>query len=160
MTVLAFIIPCLITAVLACVLFHIFINANIRSAEKIFPVLISSFIKSNLSGNRLHMMKQDILFQFDDFMQHRLTMEMPVLKMFVDDKLISELKTVFEKELSTILPSVIEKNLSSESNDAVIIPEFKELTNRLQANLKSKLLLLYILNIFLAVLTGILFSFL
>jgi hypothetical protein len=58
--------------------------------------------------------QQDILLQFDNFMKHKLTAEMPVLKMFIDEQLISELKVVFTKELAVMLPEMLQKNIAKQ----------------------------------------------
>ncbi|MFN0274192.1 MAG: hypothetical protein ACKVPJ_00480 [Chitinophagales bacterium] len=97
-------------------------------------------------------MQTDILFQFDDFMQNRLTSEMPVLKMFIDDKLIVELKAVFEKEMQTILPTVLKNNLSYTSN---LKAQLRPLIRR---NLSKKLWLYFVFAIISSLLIGVLFN--
>lgn len=87
-------------------------TVSVSVSETLNKIFSSQEISASVS-NKISDMKSEILLQFDDFMQNRLIIEMPVLKMFVDDLLIQELKLVFEKELETILPSVILKNMQA-----------------------------------------------
>jgi hypothetical protein len=55
-------------------------------------------------------LKSDILAVFDDFMSDKLILKMPVLKMFIDDKLIAEIRAVFHEEMELHLPILLQKN--------------------------------------------------
>lgn len=53
----------------------------------------------------------------DDFLRNRLKDEMPVISMFIGDKTIDNLKTMFMKEIETLLPIVMKQyaaNLKTE----------------------------------------------
>lgn len=80
-------------------------------------------------------MQKDLLEHFDYFMHNKLPDEIPVLKMFVDEKLIAELKAVFNTELLLILPGVIEKNFT-DSNQ--LKSYFKEGVRDLANNISEK----------------------
>lgn len=47
----------------------------------------------------------------DDFLRHKLGKAMPVVSMFVGDRTINQMKSVFMKELETLLPVVIRRFL-------------------------------------------------
>jgi len=49
----------------------------------------------------------------DEFLQHKLGREMPMIGMFIGDKTIAQLKGIFMKELEEIFPPVIEKYISN-----------------------------------------------
>jgi uncharacterized membrane protein YheB (UPF0754 family) len=53
----------------------------------------------------------------DDFLRNRLSVEMPVISMFIGDKTINKLKTAFMKEIETLFPLVMKQyagNLKTE----------------------------------------------
>ena len=53
----------------------------------------------------------------DDFLRNKLKDEMPVISMFIGDKTIGNLKTMFMKEIETLLPIVMKQyaaNLKTE----------------------------------------------
>lgn len=62
--------------------------------------------------------KSDILELFDNFMAHQLTAKMPVLNMFMDDKLIAEIRVIFHDEMESHLPALMQKNLL---NDEMLV---------------------------------------
>ncbi len=71
--------------------------------------------QQNSSGiNETDRIKSDILALFDNFMAHQLTVKMPVLNMFMDDKLIAEIRLVFHDEMESQLPALMQKNLLHE----------------------------------------------
>lgn len=142
--------PCVFTALACCFLFYFFLNHTISSG---LETLSGSIIQESIMQSKsIQKMQTDILFQFDDFMQNRLTSEMPVLKMFIDDKLIVELKAVFEKEMQTILPTVLKNNLSYTSN---LKAQLRPLIRR---NLSKKLWLYFVFAIISSLLIGVLFN--
>ncbi|MFI5172892.1 MAG: hypothetical protein ACHQFW_10905 [Chitinophagales bacterium] len=61
----------------------------------------------------LKQIENKILNLFDDFMENKLTSKMPVLSMFIDDKLISEIRVVFHQEMENSLPALLEENMQT-----------------------------------------------
>jgi len=64
--------------------------------------------------------KLDILTIFDNFMSNKLTEKMPVLKMFIDEQLIKEIREVFHQEMEANLPQLFKENFSPEKNAGLI----------------------------------------
>lgn len=96
---------------------------------------LTQLIKQKATGSNSEELKKDILLHFDDYMHNRLTVDLPVLNMFIDDKLIEELRVVFQKEMENILPKVLDKHLSSmQTNDT-----FTQLSSAFSASLKETL---------------------
>ena len=55
----------------------------------------------------------------DDFLRNKLKEEMPMISMFIGDKTINSLKTIFIKEIETLFPQVMQQfagNLKNELN--------------------------------------------
>ena len=85
--------------------------------RKSFQNDLLKYVSTELSELSMHEkilspLQDDILAHFDQFMKTTLVAELPVLKMFVDEKLTEELKTVFDAELRKVLPNMLEKNFS------------------------------------------------
>lgn len=53
----------------------------------------------------------------DDFLRHRLKEKMPVISMFIGDKTIQELKTVFMNELEALFPQLLSGYVHSMKNE-------------------------------------------
>ncbi len=107
----------LLTGFITAVVVDAVVAIVILITTKNISLKLSKTLQNNLAAKTLNqestkILKEDILAHFDYFMEHKLTTEMPVLTMFVDDKLIEELKAVFQKEMDIILPAVLEKNLT------------------------------------------------
>lgn len=49
----------------------------------------------------------------DDFLRNRLSVEMPVISMFIGDKTIIKLKTAFMKEIETLFPLIMKQFASN-----------------------------------------------
>lgn len=149
--IITYLLPCAVTAFLCCILFYFFLKNSFSQLPEVLKHEI--FNPHSLSSKPVDNLRSDILNQFDDFMQNRLTVAMPVLKIFVDDALILELKSVFEKELTSILPEVIHKNFSTQV-----------LHNALHAQLskrvKTKLVFFFLLIILLSLFVGVMFMLL
>lgn len=62
-----------------------------------------------------------ILDLFDNFMATGLTQKMPVLSMFIDDKLIDEIRVIFHAEMSANLPQLLKSGLAVNENKSEII---------------------------------------
>ncbi len=63
------------------------------------------------TGN-LQKIQDNIINLFDDFMANKLTPKMPVLSMFIDEKLISEIRVIFHAEMEESLPKLLEEKLN------------------------------------------------
>lgn len=85
-----------------------------------------------VSTEKTDAFKKDVLNHFDAFMQNKLPEAMPVLKMFIDEELIAELKKIFRTEMNQILPGLIEKNIASPL-------EKSSLLNQITAHIKAPL---------------------
>lgn len=114
--------------------FQNFLNEQIHSGGN-----KSTFIQ-------IDQIKSDILNLFDNFMSHQLTAKMPVLNMFMDEKLISEIRVVFHDEMESHLPALMEKNLFNENS-------ISSITELLRSSIK-KLLNKSRRRIFISILAG------
>lgn len=56
----------------------------------------------------------------DDFLRNKLTVQMPMIGMFIGDKTINSLKTIFIQEIETLFPQVMEKFAGNIKNDLKI----------------------------------------
>lgn len=73
----------------------------------------------------------------DEFLGHRLGKEMPMIGMFIGDKTIAQLKSIFMKELEEIFPLVMNQymgNLAGGTQSTAVLPEK---ISRLSAELAS-----------------------
>lgn len=77
-------------------------------------------LPEQLDARNMQHVQIEILQLFDNFMAHRLTQKMPVLGMFMDDKLIAEIREVFREEMETHLPKLLMDNLTAEKNIVAI----------------------------------------
>lgn len=73
-------------------------------------------LPDHLDAKHVHKIQHDILALFDQFMAERLVQKMPVLSMFIDDKLIAEIRDVFHQEMEVHLPQLLKKNITAEKN--------------------------------------------
>jgi hypothetical protein len=89
-----------------CSLLLLIVFTQITTARKKLQRKLESELHELVSGNRI---RSDIAAAFDDFVRNRLAKEMPVLAMFLDEALIAELNAVFNRELDTRLPDLLEK---------------------------------------------------
>ncbi len=61
-----------------------------------------------------------ILDLFDNFMATGLTQKMPVLSMFIDEKLIDEIRVIFHAEMSANLPQLLKSGLATNDKNTGI----------------------------------------
>ena len=61
---------------------------------------------------KLDKIQENIIKLFDDFMANKLTQKMPVLSMFIDEQLISEIRVIFHAEMEESLPKLLEEKLN------------------------------------------------
>lgn len=68
-------------------------------------------VNAYLGDEKLHLQLEQVLpmidQQLDDFFRNRLTDKLPMIAMFIGDKTIQQLKTVFMEELKQIFPDLI-----------------------------------------------------
>ncbi|MBC8172744.1 MAG: hypothetical protein H7X71_02460 [Chitinophagales bacterium] len=131
-----------------------------QDIKKDIPVILQNIVKTSIARHTLEEIKKDIIQHFDHFMQHKLTVALPVLNMFIDEKLIAELKTVFEKEMNEIVPAVlqkqIDKNVSDQHDISALVVDFAEaFFERAKTIFVQNLTNKFITLFFLSVLTGI-----
>lgn len=124
--------------------------------RKSFQNDLLKYVSSELSDLSLHekilpSMQADISNHFDEFLQTTLTTELPVLKMFIDDKLTDELKLVFNKEMNNILPAMLKKNFSESKQLKYYFKEgVRDLANLVTEKLYDRMLGKMPLYIFIA----------
>ena len=106
------------------VTFHgIFPKRQQQFAEKLGKLVSAEFlsfddIEQKISNpENLKKVMPMIETHVDDFLRNRLKDEMPVISMFIGDKTITNLKTMFMKEIESLFPQVMKQyatNLKSE----------------------------------------------
>jgi len=104
--------------------FHgIFPKRQQKFAEKLGKLVSEEFlsfddIEAKISNpENLKQIMPTIETHIDDFLRNKLKDEMPVISMFIGDKTIGNLKTMFMKEIETLLPIVMKQyaaNLKTE----------------------------------------------
>lgn len=104
--------------------FHgIFPKRQQKFAEKLGKLVSDEFlsfddIEAKISNpENLKQIMPIIETHIDDFLRNKLKDEMPVISMFIGDKTIGNLKTMFMKEIETLLPIVMKQyaaNLKTE----------------------------------------------
>lgn len=104
--------------------FHgIFPKRQQKFAEKLGKIVSQEFLsfddieKKISNPENLKQIMPLIEDHVDDFLRNRLKDEMPVISMFIGDKTITNLKTLFMNEIETLLPMVMKKyaaNLKTE----------------------------------------------
>ncbi|MFZ9221383.1 MAG: hypothetical protein ACO22Y_07705 [Sediminibacterium sp.] len=57
--------------------------------------------------------------KLDDFFRHRLTEKLPMISMFIGDKTIQQLKSVFMEELKQMFPTLMQSFASNMQKDLI-----------------------------------------
>jgi len=65
--------------------------------------------------------------KLDDFFRHRLTEKLPMISMFIGDKTIQQLKTVFMEELKQMFPTLMQSFASNLQKDLLQQLEYQSL---------------------------------
>ena len=65
--------------------------------------------------------------KLDDFFRHRLTEKLPMISMFIGDKTIQQLKSVFMEELKQMFPTLMQSFASNMQKDLIDQLEHKSL---------------------------------
>lgn len=104
--------------------FHgIFPKRQQKFAEKLGKLVSDEFLsfddieKKISNPDNLKKIMPLIETHIDEFLKNRLKEEMPVISMFIGDKTVTNLKTMFMKEIETLLPLVMKQyaaNLKTE----------------------------------------------
>jgi uncharacterized membrane protein YheB (UPF0754 family) len=90
-------------------------SITINAGPRLFPM---DNIRSKISDkNNLQNIMPLIEGHIDNFLRHKLVKSMPMIGMFIGDKTISELKTIFLKELEELFPLVMEKYIDDLSGN-------------------------------------------
>ncbi len=86
---------------------------GIKLQEGFSDVLKESFDSSQHQpgSGKLDKIQENIINLFDDFMANKLTQKMPVLSMFIDEQLISEIRVIFHAEMEESLPKLLKETL-------------------------------------------------
>jgi len=80
---------------------------------------ITSFVNKETSSNQFESILPNIDAQLDTFFTHKLGEKMPVVSMFIGDKTIGQLKSVFVEELREIFPILIQQ-LADKTKQAIV----------------------------------------
>lgn len=123
-----------------------------RSVPKMVQDLISSSKEHipSMSGQAFKNIQPLIESQIDNFLRHKLSKSMPMLSMFIGEKTINQMKSVFMKELEDIFPEVMGKY----SDDVLSSAEIK-LTPLIISKLKKQLQPLPLAGLVAGLLTGV-----
>lgn len=97
----------------------------------------------------------------DDFLRYKLKEQMPMISMFIGDKTIQSLKTVFIQEIENLFPRVMHQfagNLKQELNIASLVTSKIEsiAPSLIEAQLKPKLGKATLLGVLIGLLIGVL----
>lgn len=76
------------------------------AAKAIDPKMITSALSSKVNFDDIRPLVEE---HVDEFLGHKLGKEMPMIGMFIGDKTIAQMKTIFMKELEEIFPLVMGK---------------------------------------------------
>lgn len=120
------------------------------------PGMIRALISSagehipSMSAQAFQNIQPVIEVQIDNFLRHKLSKSMPMLSMFIGEKTINQMKSVFMKELEDIFPGLMGKY----SADLLASAEIR-LTPLINAQLKKELRLLPLAGIIAGLLTGV-----
>jgi len=110
----------------------IFPKRQIQFAEKLGKLVSAEFLSFNdieekiSSPDNLKKIMPMIDNHVDDFLRNRLSIEMPVISMFIGDKTIEKLKGAFMKEIELLFPQVMKQfagNLKTELDLEHIVTE-------------------------------------
>lgn len=93
-----------------------------RLAQKIGKLAADGFSSLDLEekiGDPVNFKKLAPMIEvhIDDFLRNKLKEQMPMISMFIGDKTINTMKTVFMQELETLFPQVMKQFASNLKND-------------------------------------------
>ncbi len=78
-------------------------------------------IPEHLDKKNIRKIEERILEIFDAFMSKKLIEKMPVLSMFIDEALITEIRVIFKHEMEVHLPNILKNSLTTEKNIIMVI---------------------------------------
>ena len=85
---------------------------------------LDQFLGEEQIGKQLDQVMPFIDSKLDDFFRNKISEKLPMISMFIGDKTIAQLKSVFMEELSNLFPSLITQ--FSQSLEADFKSNFKE----------------------------------
>jgi uncharacterized membrane protein YheB (UPF0754 family) len=89
------------------------------AGELATKIIHPDFLQQKLtSAETLQKSKPVIELHIDNFLQHRLKTELPVVAMFIGEKITAQLKELFMKELDELFPSVMSQFIAGLSHSA------------------------------------------
>ncbi len=105
------------------------------------------------TGN-LQKIQENIINLFDDFMANKLTQKMPVLSMFIDEQLISEIRVIFHAEMEESLPKLLNRQLNVNDSSGISILIQQSITKALK-KYRNQAIVFLILGMFAGGIVGL-----
>lgn len=82
-------------------------------------VNMSTLLNKEILDHSLEKIMPIIDEKLDDFFRHRLTEKLPMISMFIGDKTIQQLKSVFMEELKQMFPTLMQSFASNMQKDLI-----------------------------------------
>jgi hypothetical protein len=82
-------------------------------------VNMSTLLNKEMLDHSLEKILPIIDEKLDDFFRHRLTEKLPMISMFIGDKTIQQLKSVFMEELKQMFPTLMQSFASNMQKDLI-----------------------------------------
>jgi hypothetical protein len=123
-----------------------------------FSEMIQSALQADNNTNKLDgfaALEKNILTLFDDFMVNKLTTKMPVLSMFIDDKLIEEIRVIFRDEMSANLPQLLQNTATTKTGSDMMDNMSKHIIQHVSGKLKRFVFLFIAIATFVGAITGL-----
>ncbi len=95
----------------------IFMNWNKGLTQQIEAFDIEHKLSSETTKAQFESVLPFIDEQLDQFFKHKLSEKMPIVSMFIGDKTVNQLKTVFIEELQILFPELVKKFATSAKED-------------------------------------------
>ena len=95
----------------------VFINWNGGLAKLIDSIKIEEIITAESSSIQFNSVLPYIDARLDDFFKNKLGDKMPMIAMFIGEKTVAQLKSVFMEELSLLYPSLMKQIAQSAKDD-------------------------------------------
>lgn len=95
----------------------VFINWNGGLAKLIASIKIEKIITAETSSKQFDSVLPYIDAELDDFFKNKLGDKMPMIAMFIGDKTVAQLKSVFMEELKLIFPNLIQQFAQTAKDD-------------------------------------------
>ncbi len=95
----------------------IFMSWNGGLKNKIESIQIESILSQSTTNAQFKALIPLIDTQFDQFFTHKLGEKMPMISMFIGDKTVTQLKSIFLEELELIFPAILNQFLHNTKQD-------------------------------------------